>query len=290
MKKFVKVMLIISCVFAIFGIGLSLGGVAMGAATDENVVAGIRKNVKNAASLVKVDFDWDDDDDWDDSGRDYLTEDYSVEDAGNKVYTFDAVREIEIDLHYDELVMQAYDGDAIKVEIENDENDNVRVRSSSGKLKIESRKKLKNRTVVLSYPKNAEFAKVEISIDAGTGSLLDDLKADELDISVGAGDFTSSGHIISTKTELEAGVGSLEISGLTAREISGECGIGELRLGLSGKQSDYNYELECGIGEINFDGERYSGLANEKKITNSSASCKLELECGMGEINVDFAN
>lgn len=313
MKKFVKVMLIIAFVFVIFGIGLSIGGVAMGASADGDVIGGIRRNVKQAASFVKVhgmwDFDWDDDDwdddDWDDDDWDYdgdwdddeVDLDHHDEDhitahtassSGGREYSLDTVREIEIDLHYDELIMQAYDGNVMKLEVENDSSENVRVKSDSGKLKIESRKKLKNRKVILSYPENAEFSKVEINIAAGSGTLQGDLRTEKLDICIGAGAFDNKGKIACEKAELEVGVGSLEISGLTASEISGECGIGELDLGIGGSEADYNYELECGIGEINVGTESYSGLANEKKITNPSASRRMELECGMGEINVKF--
>ena len=40
-------------------------------------------------------------------------------------------------------------------------------------------------------------------------------------------------------------MGSAEIFGLDARDIKGECGTGELYLEMSGRETDYGYQLKC---------------------------------------------
>ena len=69
----------------------------------------------------------------------------------------------------------------------------------------------------------------------------------------------------------------------------GECGLGELDLTLTGTQEDYNYDLECGVGNLDVGSDSYSGLGREKSISNKGADRKLNLECGMGNISVDFS-
>ena len=58
---------------------------------------------------------------------------------------------------------------------------------------------------------------------------------------------------------------------------------------LAGKESDYDYELSCGIGEIDLGDEEYSGLGIERTIENKGSLGKVILNCGMGEIDVTFA-
>ena len=88
---------------------------------------------------------------------------------------------------------------------------------------------------------------------------------------------------------LEIGTGSMTFADLSARKTDGECGLGELDLTLTGTQEDYNYDLECGVGNLDVGSDSYSGLGREKTISNKGADRKLDLECGMGNISVDFS-
>ena len=90
------------------------------------------------------------------------------------------------------------------------------------------------------------------------------------------------------EADLEIGTGSMTFADLSARKTDGECGLGELDLTLTGTQEDYNYDLECGVGNLDVGSDSYSGLGREKSISNKGADRKLNLECGMGNISVDF--
>ena len=57
---------------------------------------------------------------------------------------------------------------------------------------------------------------------------------------------------------------------------------------VTGKEKDYNYDLSCGMGEIDLENSEYSGLGIEKTISNEGAKKDMVLECGMGEIDVEF--
>ncbi|MDO4678407.1 MAG: hypothetical protein Q4B00_07290, partial [Eubacteriales bacterium] len=150
------------------------------------------------------------------------------------------------------------------------------------------RQKESKRTVKVSYPKGTTFREAEISVDSGILDLRSDFAANSLDIAVGAGEFKNSGSITAIEADLEVGAGTMELTGLDAGEISGECGMGTMDLKVSGQKSDYSYTLECGIGSIQIDGDEYSGLAQEKQIDNPGAKKYIDLECGIGTINVEF--
>lgn len=289
MKIFARVMLIIAGVFAMAGIGLTAGGVAMGATLESvDIVQKIRSHYEDNDGFF-LDFldDWDDGD-WDEDWDEDLVETMSNGEDGVREFYTDPVENVEIDLRYDELILQAYDGDTIHIEVENDEEENVRIRSDSNSLEIKSVKKKNNRIVTVSYPRSLEFKKMEIDVDAGTVSLEDKLAAKDFSINVGAGEFISEETITADKAEIEVGAGNAEISTLDAKKIEGECGMGNIIVDLAGRKEDYNYSLECGVGNISIAGEEFSGLAKERKVENKGASRTVELECGMGNIEVDF--
>ena len=106
---------------------------------------------------------------------------------------------------------------------------------------------------------------------------------------MGAGEFDSKNPVTAKEADLEIGTGSMTFADLSAKKISGECGLGELDLTMTGTQEDYNYDLECGVGNLDVGSDSYSGLGREKSISNTGADRKLDLECGMGNVSVDFS-
>ena len=120
--------------------------------------------------------------------------------------------------------------------------------------------------IVLEVPKGTELKKLKAQVGVGTLTV-DDLQVEELDGECGVGEFDFSGEIKKS--------GNLK------------CGIGSMNLDLAGSEKDYDYSLECGMGEISLGDRDFSGLASGQEISNGSDK-QLTLECGMGEIEVDF--
>ena len=55
------------------------------------------------------------------------------------------------------------------------------------------------------------------------------------------------------------------------------------------EESDYEYDLECGIGDLKVGGNFYGGVGNSQHISNPDANRHMNLECGIGKIEVVFA-
>ena len=164
------------------------------------------------------------------------------------------------------------------------------MKESSDTLKVKSTKKLsKNRKVCISYPEDVKLQELEIEMGAGTVYLNRDIETEKLSVEMGAGEFESKNPVTAREADLEIGTGSMTFADLSARKTDGECGLGELDLTLTGTQEDYNYDLECGVGNLDVGSDSYSGLGREKSISNKGADRKLNLECGMGNISVDFS-
>lgn len=290
MKKFTKIMLITAGVIAIAGFGLSIGGVAMGASVkDPYVIEKLQRGLKYIKQADEWDDDydidlddaWDDDEDWDERNSSQAV--FTEEADGSRIMEISSANEIEIDLYYEELYLAAWDGDGFRVEIVNDENNKIQVTDNTEKLVIKGKKDKNESKVSLLYPKNVEIRKLDIEVDAGNVEFLDDLSVRELDMQMGTGNLLSDGVLTAQDIDMEVGLGSIHLSSLDATRISGECGLGTLEIGLTGKKDDYNYELECGAGHIDIGSETYSGLGGEKKIYNGAART-VELECGTGDI------
>ena len=292
MKKFTKGMLIAAGIFAAAGIGLTAAGGVMGASMSE--LTGVN-SLKRILWMTEWDDDHDDYDDIDDD--DYVDHDgmeYSAE-VGNESSTDGTVYQLkyqptklDIELKYDELILE--EGDSFCVRVYDDNEKNVTVKESSDTLKVRSTKKLsKTRKVYISYPKDVKLQELEIEMGAGTVYLNRDIETEKLSVEMGAGEFDSKNPVTAKEADLEIGTGSMTFADLSAKKISGECGLGELDLTMTGTQEDYNYDLECGVGNLDVGSDSYSGLGREKSISNTGADRKLNLECGMGNVSVDFS-
>ncbi len=284
MKKFTKGMLIAAGIFAAAGIGLTAAGGVMGASMSE--LTGV-----NSLKRILWMTEWDDDhDDYDDID-DYDDDDYedrvehdgmehsaemgqkNMEPAavGNESATDGTVYQLkyqptklDIELKYDELILE--EGDSFCVRVYDDNGKNVTVKESSDTLKVRSTKKLsKTRKVCISYPEDVKLQELEIEMGAGTVYLNRDIETEKLSVEMGAGEFESKNPVTARKADLEIGTGSMTFADLSARKTAGECGLGELDLTLTGTQEDYNYDLECGVGNLDVGSDSYSGLGTGEK-------------------------
>lgn len=110
---------------------------------------------------------------------------------------------------------------------------------------------------------------------------------DEVDLEFGAGKAKVS-DLIANKMDIELGAGEMDITKLDVNEFNVETGAGKLYAELVGKQTDYSYNLECGIGQLKIGDSTYTGLGTEQKISNPGAERFADIECGVGEIEIEF--
>lgn len=287
MKKFTKFMLILVCIFLVLGVGFSAAGAAMGATVkDMSLSEDWKDGVQIMKNIILSDKSRHSDDEEEDNWNS------KAESQGNddvQTFTFETAKQMQMNLCSDELILRETDGDKIIIEVERENAEDVKIQSSSSGLEVKTTRTRSDRSIIISYPKGTRFSEMEIEVDAGSVCVEDALLADKLEIQIGAGEFVNASTISVNELDVEVGAGSAEITDLTAKRIDGECSLGSLMLEINGKETDYNYKLECGVGEISIDGESYGGFAKEKKITNTGASGEIDLECGVGEIEISFS-
>lgn len=127
----------------------------------------------------------------------------------------------------------------------------------------------------------------EISFDVGAGSLQGNsiVATEKLKLSAGAGEIDIE-RIEAKDTSVECGVGSISLSGKVDGDISADCGIGEVTLDLDGKETDFNYILKSGVGDMKINDNKFHALGDDKKIDHN-ANKTINMECGVGSIAVD---
>lgn len=309
MKKFTKGMLITAGVFGVLGIGLSAGGVAMGATVDSvKILRDFRDRVNTELTETGYyDDDYDEQDDYDDYDEhdddDYVergdravtkpseTVQGTTED-GVRSYTFNDVTKLDVELTWDSFVMERWDRNDFGVEIEGDEKEEVSVLQQGQEVKLVSKKvgekQEEPRTVTFYYPENTSFREVDIEIGAGSAELMDAITADEFSFTVGAGEGNAYDRINAGEISLEVGVGVLDLDVIEAWEIDGECGMGSLDATFAGREEDYFIKTEGGLSSIVIGGNELGGIAGNHSFGNKGAAHTAEFECGMGSINIDF--
>lgn len=284
MKKGTKGMLIAAGAFAVAGIGFCIGGISVAAVeTGVNVFdqAGqlLQDNDYPLAGLIH----------W--GNAQYHSSDIDWDALDGNTVDMDFASDLEISLKYDELLIQEYDGDKIRVNVANDAKNDVVVKETSGKITITDTRSgnvKKKKQIKVIVPSGKDFDTVSLGVDMGTIDLECDLKVQELSVEVGAGEFSGYGNITAAYCDLQVGAGTIDIDQLDIQKLNADCGAGEIDMVVTGKEKDYNYDLSCGMGEINLEDSEYSGIGIEKNISNEGARKDMVLECGMGEIDVEF--
>lgn len=284
MKKGTKGMLIAAGAFAVAGIGFCIGGISVAAVeTGGNVFdqAGqlLQDNDYPLAGLIH----------W--GNAQYHSSDIDWDALDGNTVDMDFASDLEISLKYDELLIQEYDGDKIRVNVANDAKNDVVVKETSGKITITDTRSgnvKKKKQIKVIVPSGKDFDTVSLGVDMGTIDLECDLKVQELSVEVGAGEFSGYGNITAANCDLQVGAGTIDIDQIDVQKLNADCGAGEIDMVVTGKEKDYNYDLSCGMGEIDLENSEYSGLGIEKTISNEGAQKDMVLECGMGEIDVEF--
>lgn len=305
MKKFTKGMLITAGVFGVLGIGLSAGGVAMGATVDSvKILRDFRDRVNTELTETGYydehddydDYDEHDDDDYVERGDRAVTNPsetvQGTTEDGVRSYTFNDVTKLDVELTWDSFAMERWDRNDFGVEIEGDEKEEVSVLQQGQEVKLVSKKvgekQEEPRTVTFYYPENTSFREVDIEIGAGSAELMDAITADEFSFTVGAGEGNAYDRINAGEISLEVGVGVLDLDVIEAWEIDGECGMGSLDATFAGREEDYFIKTEGGLSSIVIGGNELGGIAGNHSFGNKGAAHTAEFECGMGSINIDF--
>ena len=129
----------------------------------------------------------------------------------------------------------------------------------------------------------------ELELEVGAGKITAAaITAEKLSLSVGAGEIRMT-DAQAANLEASVGMGNLNYQGTVSGSMEAECSMGNMTIQLTGKETDYDYEIECVAGSIYLGEKQYSGAVKEQTISNGTGR-KADLECSMGNIKVSFTD
>lgn len=229
----------------------------------------------------------------------------------SRKFPAEGIKELELEIQYGEINIVDSDSDNIEIEVDAPKRNSYSCEEEEGTLSLEDTTSgykvsmVKNNVfITIAIPKGKTFHTVEVNTNAGKIDIKHELSANYMTIQADAGEVRAknlnaaeqmiinvdagSAEVSNFKAgELDAdcGMGEIILTGKTAGDISAECGMGSINLALYGKETDYNYEITCGIGTVKVNQDTFSGLSREVSVDHE-ADRELELDCGIGEINV----
>lgn len=306
MNKFIRGMLITFAICLVIGGGVVIAGIALGGTLgDATVTIGERWGGLSVVDIFDHGFS--------EVGKKHttITEMPDTSNATDELTVLaDEIRNLEIVLRNCDLRMEASDNNQISVVVEEDEEENCVISQNGDKLEIIDTRKKKNTTslksirVVMRVPKQHSFDKV--NLDMGAGNIrIDRLAAQDIDIDGGAGSLDAEVLIVQNQLDADLGVGDFYIKEATLGQTDIECGVGSfevercqltdnadisggvgnVKLGLLAEKTDFNYELTCGMGELELFDRSYKAFGKDKDIDND-APHTISLECGVGSMVV----
>jgi hypothetical protein len=255
MNKFMKRIRILFFICLVIGGGLTIAGLAMGGTLEHASVSITDKMISGIKSRYKgrqVSLDTED-----------LNQVFAVQEAD--------VKELKLKLKNCNLqILSSTDGQ-IRLETDDAEND-ILAELEDGKLTIkDTRKHVAGLTAIDVYlylPETKVFKKVSLDLGVGT---------------------TEIETLSAKKLSVDAGTGTLGIARLTVTEkLDADLGVGDVTIGLVGEETDYNYDISCGVGELELFGTNCGGLGKDQKIDNG-ADCTISLDCGVGSVSIQKA-
>lgn len=111
---------------------------------------------------------------------------------------------------------------------------------------------------------------------------------EKLEFDVGVGSLsTVEGYLTCKKLELDCGVGSCSMSVDIRKEAKVDSGVGDVELEVIGREKDFNYDVDCGVGSVEIGDLSFGGLESDHKIDNR-AEKDMEIESGVGSVHVWF--
>ena len=261
MKRFTKVALVLVVVFLIVGLFCVIGSAAMGLTWNSfsNMVDEGRFSI-DVGDIGNV-------------GIKSNTDQAQSSLNNGQEYTQIEEKYNSLDIEFGYGTLEISYGDVEEIQIEQKDVKKYQCYVNEGTLHIEGNLKA-------SIGIGNQDGKIVIVIP-------NDMVFDEVDFEIGAGQADVSG-LKANKVDIEVGAGQMNITNLDVKELNAETGTGKLYAELVGKQTDYNYNLECGIGRLKVGDSTYSGLGTEQNISNPGAERFMDVECGIGQIEIKF--
>ncbi len=214
-----------------------------------------------------------------------------------------------IDLEVGVSKLYIKQGNEFKVEANNVAS-SFKVQNDNGTLIIKEKNKnnifnmkKETSTIYIYIPKDTILNKAKISTGVGKSSI-EYLNVKNLDLEIGVGDLSISNVTSSDTTDIDGGVGKVNINSCSFNNLDLDCGVGNFEI-----YSDItgNSKIDCGVGnfylEVDRNIENYTIVAEvdlgSVKINGNKVNSEykygngknyLKIDGGIGNVDVKFSD
>ncbi len=225
---------------------------------------------------------------------------------------FDDIDNIYINHGAGSLVVRTGETDKVIVYVEGKDN-GYNIKASGNRLNVEHNRDFNNffnfgdessfrSQLIITVPQDLKLEELDIdagageislqgfkakefNLDAGAGLVtITDVEADEVEVNGGAGKLLFD-NVVFSDSNISCGVGLVDFTGKLLNDNEIDAGVGKLILNIRGEFTDYDIDIDKGLGEITIDGKRYEDVNLKQKNANHS----LDIDGGVGSIKIKFS-
>lgn len=216
----------------------------------------------------------------------HRTEFLHNEELYNYICSMQDIERLKIDVQNAEITIFAVEDAASLYYFSSVEKDISKVSGST--LKLEDNSSIQEKIELELYLPVGMLKEMEIEAVNGTISA-EKIVADNVTIEIDNASVQIDELIVEDKAELQINAGQMIIGYYEGTNLETECAMGSIMVVCEGSRSDYNFDLECGMGKIQIDEDSYSGIGEDIHMNHGSKK-SMKAECAMGEIILEFPN
>lgn len=162
--------------------------------------------------------------------------------------------------------------------------------------------------IVIELPKDMQLESIYIDTDLGEVNLLEVKQAiGALEVNSDLGNIrvedckvtgnctmnAALGNIVVDdslfkKIDMSADMGNIEFSGKVDGDMTAQANMGNIEVELDGKESDYNIELSADMGDVKYKGQKQNGMGGSFTYYQEDAIGDIVLNCDMGNVELEF--
>ncbi len=313
MKKFTKIVLIITAVFVITGLGFVIAG---------SVTAGGAGVLREQLKSGDLNFgNWHFDDgvyyrggvevDMSDVVGDALNLLPVGTEASKNEFSED-ISKLNVDADLANISIKNTDAAHVKVSLEEGYTKYYEAKVSGDTLYVNydvaGHSFKQGPKIVIELPKDMQLESIYIDTDLGEVNLLEvkqsigtleiisdlgNIRVEDCKVDGNCTLNAALGNIVVDdacfrRIDMNADMGNIEFSGKVEGDITAQADMGNIEVELDGKESDYNIDLSSDMGDVKYKGQKQSGMGGSFTYYQEDAIGDIVLNCDMGNVELEF--
>ena len=192
---------------------------------------------------------------------------------------------VDLDVKQGDSYSISYDTDKEKaVPVISQEGDVVTVTQKGFKASDAIGTKNINMDMTITIPRDAAMS--DWDLDIGVGDVdISDVSAKNISVDVGVGDLDIEGCTADV-IDVDAGVGDVDIARGSFTELSIDAGMGDVEVSEVKDLDSYTLDVSVGTGGLTIAGQRQEGLGKDYKH-EGTGSGSIRIDAGLGEVSIN---